>query len=260
MKNILLFTLLLLSTFPLSAQKWQWQWYFYVKLGAKHNFSTYQDASGNTERTLKTPEGFYNLVATTPSDVEINPNSNLKFETFSFAFPVGFYAVSPVFLATGIEYQPITFRSAYKTNAVDNNGYFYVMDELNTLHSVSFPLFVDSRPLYHKLSGYAGIRFHVNIENWQLQKISWNDPPKLRKVSQSSNEFSKTSISYACGINYSFLSLEFSLLPTSFFNKDFTDEYGKKTYSHLADYSIKSITASIMIGKLKKNKKPVDDK
>jgi len=110
MKNILLFNLLLLSALSLNAQKWQWN--FYVKLGAKHNLSTYQDASGNTERTLKTPEGFYNLVATTPSDVEINPNSNLKFETFSFAFPVGFYAVSPIFLASFL-YKTLTYMNLF---------------------------------------------------------------------------------------------------------------------------------------------------
>jgi len=107
MKNILLFTLFLLSNLPLNTQKWQWQWYFYVKLGAKHNFSTYQDASVNTERTLKTPEGFYNLVATTQSDVEINPGSSLKFEDFSFGFLAGFYAASPVFIETGVKYHSL---------------------------------------------------------------------------------------------------------------------------------------------------------
>lgn len=89
------------------------QWYVFFKGGVKHNFSTYQDESGNTERTLKTPVGFYNLAATKPLDVEINPNNNLKFETFSFAFPAGINGDSHVFLDTGIEYQPMRFQSVH---------------------------------------------------------------------------------------------------------------------------------------------------
>lgn len=230
------------------------QWYFYLKAGAKQNLSTYQDFSGTTQRGINTPEGLQALIAIPQSDAEINPNSNLSLQSYTLTYPVGFYVTTPVFITSGIEYQPLIFRNLYRTNDVDSDGYFYIMDELNTMQSLAIPLFIDTRPLYQKVTAYAGIRMHYNLQNWQLQKVSWNGPDKLRKANQDSGEFSNTSISYACGITFSFISLEFSMHPKSFFNAGYTDDYRNKPYQNLSDQSIKSLTLSLMIGKLKHKK------
>jgi hypothetical protein len=249
MKSILIFILLLGITESISSQNLQWYWY--LKIGANHNLSVYEDNSGLTERSIKTPQGFYSLTATKPSAVELNPRGGLSFVDYTFHYPVGFYVTSPFFVTSGIEYRPVSVRHVYRTSIIDQDGYFFVMDELNTMHTLAIPVFIDTRPLYNKLTLYGGIRFHVNIQNWQLQKISWNEPNRLRKTNFGNSELLRTNISYALGLTFSILSFEFALHPSVFLNQDYVDIYGKRPYVHLSN-SIKSVSASIMIGKLRK--------
>jgi hypothetical protein len=254
MKKIVFITLALLIFHNVYSQheKGNWQWYMYFKAGVKHNFSVYNNVSSSTNRIIKIPTGFERIIAVSSTEIDINPISSLKKEDFTFSFPVGFYFASPVFLTTGIEYQPIVFRNFYRTNSIDQDGYFYYLDELNTMQSLSIPLFFDTRRIYQKLTAYAGIRFHANLQNWQLQKVSWDNTKKLRKINIDSDEISTTGMSYAIGVNYSFLAVEFSLYPESFFNTSYIDEFGMVEYEYLKNKSVKSLTFSVMIGKLKK--------
>ncbi len=229
----------------------QGEWYYYIKVGANHNLSVYQDIHGLTERSIKTPLGFYSLTATKPSAVELNPHGGLGFVDFTFHYPVGFHIVSPYLVTFGLEYQPVSVRNVYRTNVVDSDGFFFIMDELNTMQSLALPLFIDTRPLYNKLTAYAGVRLHVNLQNWQLQKVSWNEPPRLRKSNFGDSELKRTSLSYAVGLNFWILSAEFSIHPAIFLNQNFIDDYGRKPYSHL-DNSIKSVSLSIIMGKRQK--------
>ncbi len=252
MKKVLMICFTVLLTVSCYSQDDSWQWYYYFKAGVRHNLSVYQNVDSKTEKIVKFPGGIERMVAVSAKDVEINPKSNMSLKAYAPSFPVGFYVTSPVFLTTGIEYQPVVFRNVYRAKAIDENGYYYFLDEMNTMQSLSFPLFIDTRPLYQKLVVYAGVRLHVNIQNWQLQKVSWGDHSKLRKVNFDSDEFLTTSVSYAIGFCYSFLSLEFTMLPSTFFNIEYKDDFGNQPYSYLANESIKSLTLSFMIGKLRK--------
>jgi hypothetical protein len=235
-----------------SRKKWFYyapQWYWYLKFGVNQNFNNYQNVSGVTERNISTPDGGQRLIAIERKNAEINPNGSLKFTDFTLQFPVGIYVISPIFLTSGIEYQPISIRNLYRTNSLDSEGYFLLMDELNTLQTLSIPIFVDSRPFGRKLSVYAGFRYHLIIQNWQLQKVSWDKHSRLRKATFPESEFAKTHLSYAMGVNYSFISFELSVHPKTFVDKNYTDTYGQKPYAHI-DQSIKTFTASLMLGRL----------
>ncbi len=227
------------------------QWHIFFKLGAKHNLTTYRNITASTNRILNTPTGFSQLEAISNIEYDKPVGSNLEMKDFTLSFPAGLYFASPFMLTTGIEYQPVVFRNLYRTKTIDENGYFYYVDELNTMQSFSIPVFFDTRKLYQKFTAYAGIRFHFNAQNWQLQNVSWNNPAKLRKINFDSNEILKTNLSYALGVTYSFLSFEFSMHPNTFFNTSYKDDFGLESYSFLENKSIKSITLSVMIGKLK---------
>lgn len=252
MKNVVLFILVFFCSLSSYAQKKNW--FYYLKVGAATNLNTYQSISGTPERLINSPIGFTNLVGIEKSEIEVNDKSDFKPVSFSLTYPVGFYVISPYLLSTGFEYHPISIRNLYRTTSVDDQGYFYILDELNTMQSMAIPVFISSRPLYQKFSGYLGARIHLNTQNWQLQKVSYSETKYLRKTDFRSEEFELFTISYFAGFSFSFLAFEVSYFENTFMNIDYTDVYGRKPYKHL-DYSNINFSLSIMMGKLRKSKK-----
>jgi len=229
------------------------RWYFYTKFGTNTSI-TYQTYRLKTDKIIATPKGFQKVISIEKKDADINPMVDFIMPDFSIQFFGGIYLGSKykiLPLVTGIEYVPSSVRSLYRSNLLDEQGYFYLINELNIIHSVSVPIFLDTR-IYNEriVTVYGGMRIHFNFMMYQIQAVSWEDTKKIRRVIFNENEFEKFGISYAAGITLlNFICIEISYHPKPFLNLSFSDIYGNKPYGHINKGYI-NIGASIMIGRL----------
>ncbi len=249
-KNILILLFLMIMGNIFS----QNEWFAYFKFGMS-SYIKYSEMDNNPQKKgLYTPKGYFDLFSVNEVDVKTDESS--LFPTSSTNFPVGFYVTAPFLITSGIEYQPVSIRNKYRTAILNDDGYYYYLNEMNTIHSISIPLFFDTRPFFSrirflkKISIYGGVRYHFNLQNSQYQKVSWEkEESKLRSSKLTDNEFVKSNISFAFGINITFINLELLYMPNPFLNTEFVDIYGNKPYENMQG-GIINVSISITLGKL----------
>ncbi|MEH0154448.1 hypothetical protein V6R21_09910 [Limibacter armeniacum] len=222
---------------------------WYVK-GGINFIGDFQTASYETSRLMDSPEGVipYNALESASDD-----KSSMNTPFVVPGLPVGgIYISFPFLLTTGLEYQPVTTRTVYKSADAGTFQDYYIK-EYNTIHSVAIPLFLDLRRKTRVFSFYAGGRIHFNIAGSQLQKSSWNDEVVLkRSLSAKDKEFDLISTSLVGGINISFVNIELAYYPTSSMNGSYVNDVFERPYQAMDQQPVLKLSTSIILGGKKK--------
>ncbi|GAA4838318.1 hypothetical protein GCM10023331_24360 [Algivirga pacifica] len=218
---------------------------WYVKAGVNW-INGFQVPETEANRLVIAPEGIMNFTAVGKDDFD---EDAVPLKSLVNGLPVvGVYASFPFLLTTGLEYQPLSTRTLYRSKGLNSTGVYHYLKEYNTVHSLSIPLFLDFRRTSRKSSIYGGARLHFNLFGHQIQKSSWSNSALKRSMSVTDGEIDPMNLSYVGGFNYGILNFELAYYPKSVLNANYVNSALNRPYLAFDEESVIKFSTSIILG------------